>query len=49
MEAMYSPETSIDFQRTARRYVPEDGTLHNDRCENLRSYNSYIKLQKSVT
>jgi hypothetical protein len=24
MEATYSSETSVDFQRTARRYIPED-------------------------
>jgi hypothetical protein len=25
-------------QRTIWRYIPEDGTLHNHRCENLKSY-----------
>jgi hypothetical protein len=29
---------SVDFQRTTRRYIPEDGTLRNHRCENLKSY-----------
>jgi hypothetical protein len=38
MEAICSPETSIHFQPTTRRYIPEDGTLHNHRCENLKSY-----------
>jgi hypothetical protein len=33
-----SSETSVDFQRTTRRYIPEDRTLHNHRCENIRSY-----------
>jgi hypothetical protein len=28
MEGTYSSETSVDFQRAARRYIPEDGTLH---------------------
>jgi hypothetical protein len=28
---------SVDFQRTTRRYIPEDSTLHNQRCENLKS------------
>jgi uncharacterized membrane protein YciS (DUF1049 family) len=28
MEAICSSETSIDVQRTTRRYIPEDGTLH---------------------
>jgi hypothetical protein len=23
---------------TTRRYIPEDGTLHNHSCENLKSY-----------
>jgi hypothetical protein len=28
MEATSSSETSVDFQRTTRRYIPEDRTLH---------------------
>jgi hypothetical protein len=35
MEATWSSETSVDFQRTTRRL--EDRTLHNHRCENLKS------------
>jgi hypothetical protein len=38
MEATCSSETWVDTQRTTRRYIPEDGTLHNHRCENLKSY-----------
>jgi hypothetical protein len=38
MEAICSYETSVDTQRTTRRYIPEDGTLHNHSCENLKSY-----------
>jgi hypothetical protein len=37
MEATCSSEMSLDFQRTTRCYIPEDRTLHNHRCENLRS------------
>jgi hypothetical protein len=40
-----------DTQRTTRRYIPEDGTLYNHRCENLKSYKSirvYI-LIRSIT
>jgi hypothetical protein len=37
-EAIYSSETSVDTQRTTQRYIPEDGTLHKYRCENLKSY-----------
>jgi hypothetical protein len=29
---------SSDFQRTIRRYIPEDGTPHKHSCENLKSY-----------
>jgi hypothetical protein len=28
MDAISSSETSADFQRTTRRYTPEDGTIH---------------------
>jgi hypothetical protein len=38
MEATCSSGTSVDFQRTARRYIPEDRTLHGHRCESLESY-----------
>jgi hypothetical protein len=37
-----SSETSVDFQRTTWRYVPEDITLHNQNCENLKSYIAYV-------
>jgi hypothetical protein len=37
-------ETSVDFQRTTRHYIPEDGTLHNHRPENLKSYENDIVL-----
>jgi hypothetical protein len=43
MEAICSFETSVDFQRTTLRYIPEDtSTLHNHRCENLKSYKYLI-------
>jgi hypothetical protein len=32
MEAVCSSETSVDFQRTARRYIPEGGTSHKISC-----------------
>jgi hypothetical protein len=25
----------VEFERTTLRYIPEDITLHSDRCENL--------------
>jgi hypothetical protein len=38
MEATYSSEKSVDFQRTAPSHIPEEITLHNHRSENLKSY-----------
>jgi hypothetical protein len=38
MEAICSSETSVDTQRTTRRYIPENGDLHNHRCDNFKSY-----------
>jgi hypothetical protein len=38
MEAICSSETSVETQRTTRRHIPEDDTLPNHRCENLKSY-----------
>jgi hypothetical protein len=37
MEALCSSETSIEFQRTTWRYIREERTLYNHRCENLNS------------
>jgi hypothetical protein len=37
-QAKCSSETSVDFQRTTRRYIPEERTLHNHRYENLKFY-----------
>jgi hypothetical protein len=38
MEITCFSETSVDFQRTTRRYIADNGTLHNHRCEKLKSY-----------
>jgi hypothetical protein len=38
MEAICSSDTSVATQQTTRRHIPEDYTLHNHRCENLKSY-----------
>jgi hypothetical protein len=37
-EAIGSSETSVATQRTTQCHIPEDDTLHNHRCENLKSY-----------
>jgi hypothetical protein len=38
IEATCSSEMLVHFQRTTWRYVPEDRTLHNHGCKNLKSY-----------
>jgi hypothetical protein len=37
MEAKRSSETSVNFQKITRPYIPESVTLHKYRCENLRA------------
>jgi hypothetical protein len=37
MEAICSSETSVETQRTTRCHIPEDDTLHNHHCGNLKS------------
>jgi hypothetical protein len=41
MKATFSSETSVVFQGTTRRYIPEDRSFHNYRSENLISYYIY--------
>jgi hypothetical protein len=38
MEVTCSSEMSVDFQWVTWCYIPEDITLHNHHCENLKSY-----------
>jgi hypothetical protein len=38
MEATWSSETSVDFKLTIRCNFRIDITLHNNRCENPKSY-----------
>jgi hypothetical protein len=40
MDVTCPSKTSVDFQQTAHRYIPEDRTLHNHQCENLKSCKS---------
>jgi hypothetical protein len=42
MEGICFSETSGETQWTTRRDIPEDDTLHNHRCENLKSYIGYL-------
>jgi hypothetical protein len=38
MEAVRTSETSVYFNVTRRRYIPEDSNLHTRRLENLKSH-----------
>jgi hypothetical protein len=44
MKAICSSETSVDTQQTTRRHIPEDDTLYNHRCGNIKSYMCNIWL-----
>jgi hypothetical protein len=39
-----SSETSINFQRSTRCYIPEDRILHNNSSENLKSHKIHIDV-----
>jgi hypothetical protein len=61
MEATCCSETSVDFQRTTRRYIPEDSTLQDKKfdqkwqwtCMQAQQFNSvrtsYVKLHMKLT
>jgi hypothetical protein len=49
MEVTCSSETSVDFQGTTQCYIPEDGTLRNHCCENLKSYIYFCYCQRMMT
>jgi hypothetical protein len=49
MEALCSSETSVATQQTTRRHIPEDYTLHNHRCENLKSNIQHLSLYKNMS
>jgi hypothetical protein len=38
MAATCSSATSVDFQQSTLRYMPEDRILYNHYCENLKFY-----------
>jgi hypothetical protein len=38
MEAVRTSESSLIFNVTTRRYIPEDSKLHTRRRENLKSH-----------
>jgi hypothetical protein len=48
MEAICSFETSVTTQRTTRPHIPEDDTLYNHRCENLKSYIVHVSCKHFI-
>jgi hypothetical protein len=44
MEAVCTSETSVYFNDTTRRCIPECCHLHTRRCENLKSHKSKVAL-----
>jgi hypothetical protein len=46
-EAVRFPETSVNFYRTTRRHVPEDGTIHSYRGQNPK-YKKVIKVTSTT-
>jgi hypothetical protein len=50
MEVTCSSEMLLDFQQTIQLYIPEDGTLYNHCCENLKScmLKNYLKFPRFI-
>jgi hypothetical protein len=48
MEEICFSETSVDIQRTTRRYIPEGSTLRNHSCESIKCY-TVKRLFKTIT
>jgi hypothetical protein len=48
IEATFSSEASAEFQRNTRRYISEDRTLENHRCERRKSL-SWCLIHSSTT
>jgi hypothetical protein len=48
LESVLASETSVNFNVTTQRYIPEDSKLHTRRRENLKSQMPAIYLKKNV-
>jgi hypothetical protein len=48
MEATYTSETSVDFQRTAWHCNTKARTLYNPRCENLRFFIRVVQIRNRL-
>jgi hypothetical protein len=49
MEMICSSEKSVDFQQATQLYIPEDGTLDNHCCENLKFYKSTDNSTRAIS
>jgi hypothetical protein len=45
MEAIFSSETSADFQQTTQRFIPEDSTLNNISVNTITTTHSNIRVE----
>jgi hypothetical protein len=44
MEVTRTSETSVNFQRNTRRYIPEDRTIHYQGCKNPISIKDHVNI-----
>jgi hypothetical protein len=49
MVAVRTSETSVHFNVTTTRYIPEDSKLHTRRCQNLTSYIIILTWKSACT
>jgi hypothetical protein len=49
MKATSSTKTLVDFEETTWHFIPEDRTLHNHGCENLKAYIFPVPMVSGVT
>jgi hypothetical protein len=48
MEAVRTSETSVSFNVSTRRYIPEDSKLHTRRRENLKSHEGGLCFLRGI-
>jgi hypothetical protein len=48
METVRTSETSVYFNETTRRYIPEGSNLYTCRRENLKSYNFWVHVKLNL-
>jgi hypothetical protein len=48
MQAIFSSQMLLYYDKATRRYIPRDGTPHNHRCENFNLNQDWKYLKKKV-